>query len=220
MSSQCPEVHELDLYRDSSLDHPIQLHLQGCSRCQASLLALDAFVAGEDFPADENQESLSPGNLAQADQKLKTFIDDLTPQRRQARVPRWVLSMAAVLVAALGLWAVGPGLHDSSLDLSPVMRGDTPVFSTEPMTLTTVNLHHNGDLQLTWNPASGATHYQVVFWSSDLMETSRLPQVKKPSLLIRAQDLPDKKTSSLFSILAFRQEEEILRSKVTGLDRN
>jgi len=218
MSSQCPELWELDESRAHPATHPVRLHLEQCSRCQTSLLAMDSFLNEDDLATDLKLESLQPENLERADAQLSRFIENLTDKPSRRPYPQWFMGMAAVLIAGIGLWMTVPMMQEmrtpSMIQESPVMRGEEVATPGKQLVLISAQRLTNGDLRLKWNPANDGSAYQVVFWNDELMEFLRLPETVETSKLIGRDLVPTPEEGRYYCVFVLRDGKEQFRSKM------
>lgn len=207
----CPDITEIVGAEGLPDDHPLRLHLAECARCRASLKAYRAFLA------DETGDDVTDDELDRAGERLTAFIDGRLPgagEPRRARgagdLRRW-LPMAAVLVAAVGIWAVGPRLTNPGD--GDVMRGDTVGATAETVTVTAIA---GNEVMLRWTPMAGADDYVVILWTAALEEFARLEPVTATGQRV-AWDVTAVPGPTHLTVVARQGGREIERSELISL---
>ncbi|MCP4573934.1 MAG: hypothetical protein GY838_16365 [bacterium] len=209
----CPDITELVGAEHLSEDHPLRQHLRACGRCRASLRAYEAFR--DEAPGRD----VTDAEVARADGRLAEYIETRMRAREDAPPAqdwsRGWMAMAAVLLVAVGLWAVGPHLTGTALDTGDRLRGDAmeAAPAAAPVTATVVA---PGEVLIRWDPVAGAEDYEIILWTAALEEFARvgpLTGTEGPA----AWDAEAEPGPVFFSVVSRQAGREIARSDLISL---
>lgn len=237
MTEPCLKLDELAGIADLPGDDPRRLHLEGCPRCTSLVAAYRDFMAATTTPAGadpRDAEARLAERLARewgasaGDGNAGASAHEALPGDRggglRRRLEAWwslpalrpALAVAVIAIVAGGVFLV-PALR-SRLVETPVLRGGRP-DSLEAAVGFEVDPPRPGPAgtELSWGATAGAQRYQVILYSTDLVELSRLEPVAGTRLLLRRADLPAHVapgTSLLWRVTALRGNEEVGLSSV------
>lgn len=188
---------------------------------RARLAAYREFLrAPDDLPAEQ---------LARADRKLATVLDEAMGLSSAARSPRlavrpskpsrfsgWfaptlrpVWAAAAVLAVASAVWFSQTRIGE------PVMRGDE-----RPAVEVSARVLESG-VELSWEATGAGDLYEVRVFGADLDEIARFDAGSATSLTVTAAMLGERAPGSgslSYQVVALRDGDEVARSTTTPLD--
>lgn len=227
-SEACIPIDQLAGVAESAVGSQERAHLEGCPRCQAQLLALQAFVTPAPLPKE--------ARAGEADMELDRFIEQLSsvPRAELDRVmvpatptpwwvrwffpgPRLVLAASMLAVIVVGAWMLQRPLPERALT-----RGG-PVGQSEAGSLATSEpiLIADGWL-LEWKAVDDATGYEVILLGSDLTERARLDAGAATHMTLMESLLPegsDPTKGFAWQVEAHRGADVVARSNVAELPR-
>ena len=196
-------------------DDPRRVAFEADPIAAARLAAYEEFMTPGPLP---------PGaDLAAAEARLLAAIDVATASQAPAgRRPSSfrlapALAVAAALVVAVGLWTQVARRERAA----PILRGPSAPEPTGGWAAhLVVTTPGPGSTNLSWAPAPGATHYEVVFLASDLSEVARVKGLAAPAFVLERASLPAGLTSGttvLWRVGAYAGGDEVARSGTAPL---
>lgn len=209
MNGACYPLDELERVAALPAGDPGLAHLAGCPRCRARLASYRSFAAGAAAAGADPDDA--EGRLAQA---LHRAIAE-TPRARSRRFGppahgawRPALALAAVLVAAVGLWRFAATPRPGAVE-PPVLRGET-VAAPAPVPLAGRALA-DGRLVLSWRRQPGADAYRVALHGADLAEAARVEAGNDSTVSVSPG------AARFWRVIALRGGDEIGRSALAPL---
>lgn len=220
MKERCPDPQRLVQLATAGADHPWRSHLQECPRCRAILASRDAFLnegAGREGSGETHDRT-----EADAQVRLDGFIKEMVVEKHAGGFPSWLMSLAALVLVAIGLWALVPqweawrGSGSLLPGQEPVrMRGSqqVPAVWAAPR----LAIPDAGGLDLVWEPFPGADSYVVFVRAADLRELARLDAGTLTGLNIAPDDLSPEAAGGYVAVAALKAGREIGRSAPAAL---
>ncbi len=227
-SESCIPDDQLAGAAESQKGSPQRVHLDECPRCQAQLLALQAFLTPPPLPPE--------ARAGEADAELDRFIEQLSAEVRPAptRViarehptpgwmrwfspgPRLVLAVSMLAVVMVGAWLLQRPLPERALTRGgPMGTSDSrSVITSEPTVVA-------DGWVLEWKPVEEATAYEVILLGGDLTERARFNARSTTHLTLAASRLPtglDPAEGLAWQVEAHRGADVVARSSVAELPR-
>lgn len=214
MTSDCIPVASLVSLDTLADDDPGRIHVERCPRCRARLASYRSFLRADDVegadPEDaEGRLSAALALLAagrDADRGAPGFARALRLPARRAM--RSVLSLAAVLVVAAGLWRAlmpSPAGEPGAL----VLRGDA-VPPNAPLALPSRSLP-DGRLSLAWRRQPEADGYRVILHDADLAEVARVDAGADSTVVVLSG------VARFWRVVALREGDEIGHTELAPL---
>lgn len=234
MRHGCPEPEDLLAgYGPGGDKDALREHVADCARCRSLLAARDCFLSAKDAAAGDPDEA---ARLADADARLADVIARATgtvagskaagggsasahhraPARRSFWKPSytWPTALAAVLVAATGIWLVtsGPGSGTRGGAVAPreqIWRGagDGRLPAPAPQ----VTIPARGGLRLDWRAVAGADRYVVTLLDGELATLADLDAGGATGLDLSADAVPDRARGGFFVVTAYVGKRELGR---------
>ena len=220
MKERCPEPQQLVQVATAAEDHPWQTHLQACPRCRAVLASRDAFL--NEGAGRESRGEKSDRAEADAETRLEGFIRDLVVEKHAGGFPSWLMSLAALVLVAIGLWALVPQ-WEAWRESGSLVPGQEPVRmrggqqATAVWAAPRVAIPAAGGLDLAWEPFPGADGYLVIVRGADLQELARLEAGPQTRLVVAPGDLPPEAVGGYVTVVADKAGREIGRSASAAL---
>lgn len=151
--------------------------------------AHEEFVHPGPLPAGADVRDAEARLLAGLEHELGVTLAPAPLRARPSRV-RPLLSLAAVLLAAAGLWWSQDPLRRQREGTQ--LRGGQPAAEAPGAWVAHPVATRLGDgrVQLAWSPAASATSYGVTFLAEDLHELARVDSVTAPGLVLNRAALP------------------------------
>ena len=220
MSTPCIRSEDLGEVAELPAGHPLRMHLESCSRCQAQWKAYQSFLEDDRvLPGTRDAEA-----AAALDAAIRRHFPSPRPEEaresgRSGRLGRHrnLRRFAPVLAGAAALAAVllvghprGPNLGDL------VLRGHGPALLhlEAPRTLP------DGAVLLTWSSFTGADAYRVAILDLRLDPVCDLPALSETTMVLRPGALdPHARpgTKVIWRVIALRDREAIAASEARTL---
>jgi hypothetical protein len=181
--------------------------------------AHEEFVRPGPLPAGADVRDAEARLLAGLEHELGVKLAPAPLRARPARL-RPLLSLAAVVLAAAGLWWSQDALRRDREGTQ--LRGSRPTveapgaWAARPVATPL----GRGRVRLAWSPASAATSYDVTFLAEDLHELARVDSVAAPGLVLDRAALPAgllPGQTVLWRVTARAGRDEVARSTAAPL---
>jgi hypothetical protein len=211
--SDCLEFEALASLSGLPAGDPRRVHVEGCPRCRARLIALEEFVAasGSGVPDAE-------WRVAEAALRRRRVSDGLVspPAAPPAARRTWMraewrpvlAAAAAVVVVSAGSWWVTKSHHEPALRAVPGDEWTLAVGTRE------------AGVTIAWLAAPGADQYRVVFLDASLEPVATLEVGPALETNVRRDSLPvglSHGQAVMVEVHAFRGADAIARSRAVPL---
>jgi hypothetical protein len=212
MGRTCLDMAQLAAVDWLPADDPRRRHLADCARCRARLAAYRAFESPPGLPEGADLPDAEARLGAFLQQEIGVGEEPARPRRRDWRRP--LLALAAVLVVAVGLTLVTD--DGEGPPRTPILRGDEEAVRQGGVRAGALaaasEVDADGRVVLSWSAVGDADTYRVVLYGADLSELDSFDAGPATSLTLDPADLPAAEAGLVWTVIALRAGDEVLRS--------